>query len=158
MSRHQLTMNMDDEAQYHLPDTSVVDRGPHEGEHCLLVLAAQQDGRERHMAWAVDFNMDYASDDDFDTAAELQAKINEEWTNIMVVWVNGDRGDPEEVLTATVEVVARNAASRPVRTRRQPNRYSDERNATYNRRSYSSSDAEEDASFPLTTGIQRTTR
>ena len=76
---------MDDDVNYHLPDTSVVDRVPHEGEHCLLVLAAKQDGRERHMAWAVDFNIDYANGDDSDTAAELQPKINEEWTNIMVV-------------------------------------------------------------------------
>ena len=74
--------------------------------------------------------MDYASDDDdFDTAAELQAEISEEWDDIMVVWINGDRGDPEEVPAASVEVVARNAARRPVRTRRQPNRYSDGRNA-----------------------------
>ena len=113
---------------------------------CLLVRAAQQDGRERHMAWAVDFNMDDASDDDFDTATEVQAGINEEWTNIMVVWVNGDRRDPEEPPAATAEVVARNVANRLVRARRQPNWYSDARNTTYNRRSHSSSESEEDAS------------
>ena len=56
-----------------------MDRGPYEGDHCLLVRAAQRGGRERHMAWAIDFYMDYASeDDDFGTAAELQAKISEQ--------------------------------------------------------------------------------
>ena len=84
-------MDSDDEERYHLPDTSRVDRGPYEGDHCLLVRAAQRGGRERHMACAIDFYMDYASDDDdFDTAAELQAKISEQWDDIMVVWVNGD--------------------------------------------------------------------
>ena len=136
---------MDDEVQYHLPDTSVVDRGPHADDHCLLVLAAQQDGRERHLAWAVGYGINYASDEDVDSAAELQADINRE-TSIVVVWVNGDRGDPKRVPAATVEVIAMNAAGRPVRIRRQPDRYSDDRNAAADRCSYSSSNSEEDAS------------
>ena len=123
-------MDNDDEERYRLPDSSRVDRGPFEGDNLLVVRAAQHGSRELHFAWAIDFYMDLASDDeDFDTAAELQSEINTEWDEVMVVWMNGDRGLPEEVPAASVEVVARNALRRPMRTRRQPNRYSDGRNA-----------------------------
>ena len=158
-------MAPNNEERYHLPDTSRVDRGPFEGDHCLVVRAAQRGGRERHMAWVVDFYMDFASDDeDFDTAAELQAEINSEWDEVMVVWMNGDRGLPEEVPAASVEVVARNALRRPMRTRRQPNRYSDGQNAGLPRSIAASSVRRKPLSRlrrqrrPLRTGALQTTR
>ena len=84
-------MDNDDEERYCLPDSSRVDRGPFEGDNLLVVRAAQHGSRELHFAWAIDFYMDLASDDeDFNTAAEIQSEINTEWDEITVVWMNGD--------------------------------------------------------------------
>ena len=123
-------MDNNDEERYALPESSRVDRGPFEGDNLLVVRARQHGGRESHFAWAIDFYMDLASDDeDFDTAAEIQSEINTEWDEITVVWMNGDRGLPEDVPAASVEVVRMNDQRRSMRTRRMPNRYSEGRHA-----------------------------
>ena len=119
-----------DEERYALPASSRVDRGPFEGDNRLVVRAHQHGSREMHFAWAIDFPLDYASDDeDFDTAAEIQSEINTEWGEITVVWMFGDRGLPEDVPAESVEVVRRNEHRRSMRMRRMPNRYSEGRNA-----------------------------
>ena len=96
---------MEEEYNTHLPDHSVVTKGPYSGHDCVLVSAAQLDGGRSSVAWAVDY--EYARDGEVPAAsviAVIANGISEEET-IRVVRVTDGPGTPGRVPTETVRVI-----------------------------------------------------